>query len=77
MQGVFFRASAKEHADSLGITGYARNEADGTVSIEAEGNSPQLDQFTAWCKQGPNLAVVESVLLEEKPMQHFDSFSII
>jgi acylphosphatase len=38
VQGVFYRASAKQEADKLGIRGTVKNEPDGSVVIQAEGS---------------------------------------
>lgn len=49
VQGVFFRASTKDAADRLGIKGFVRNEPDGSVYIEAEGEEEKLNQFMECC----------------------------
>lgn len=49
VQGVFFRASAKESAMNLGITGWVKNQPDGTVETVAEGEQEALDRFIEWC----------------------------
>ncbi|MBU1000228.1 acylphosphatase [Patescibacteria group bacterium] len=54
VQGVFFRATAKEKADSLSITGFAKNMPDGSVFIEVEGEKKNLDKFVKWCHIGPS-----------------------
>ncbi len=77
VQGVFFRASAKEEADRLGITGLVRNQPDGSVYIETEGSREDIDKFIAWCRQGPRLAKVESINVEEGETQHFKDFQTI
>ena len=76
VQGVFFRASTKDKADELGIRGWVRNETDGSVLIEAEGSEERMEQFVAWCWQGPSSAHVEQV--EEEPIEpgNFDRFAI-
>ena len=61
VQGVFFRHSARIHADDLGLTGWARNEEDGSVTITVEGEETALHQFLALCRRGPPLAAVEQV----------------
>ena len=61
VQGVFFRASARDVAKKLGLKGYAMNCGDGTVHISVEGPEEQLDQFLQWCHQGPPAAVVTAV----------------
>jgi acylphosphatase len=61
VQGVSFRDTARTEALNLGIHGFARNEPDGSVYIEAEGNDEVIRQFLAWCYQGSRDAVVENV----------------
>lgn len=50
VQGVFFRASAKEQADKLGLNGWVRNLSDGSVEIQVEGEKETLKRFLEWCK---------------------------
>lgn len=63
VQGVLFRSSAKDKAIALGISGFAKNESNGSVLIEAEGECGALRKFVAWCKQGPPYAEVERVVV--------------
>ncbi|MBT3412762.1 MAG: acylphosphatase [Candidatus Jacksonbacteria bacterium] len=77
VQGVFFRKSTKEKADELGVVGYVKNESDGTVSIEAEGEESALQQFIEWCNQGPLHANVENVETEAGEPKHFESFDVL
>ena len=73
VQGVFFRASAREEARRLGLAGFARNEPDGSVLIEAEGAEAALERFIAWCRRGPPGARVERVDVEHgEPRGHAD-----
>ncbi len=76
VQGVFFRASTKEKANAIGIAGFVRNEFDGSVYIEAEGNETQLNEFISWCNQGPRLANIESCLVKEGNVVGFTEFVI-
>lgn len=76
VQGIFFRATAKERADKLGITGFAQNEDDGTVYIEAEGEKEDLDKFTKWCNIGPPMAQVEKVVVTEGQLKDFSKFGV-
>lgn len=76
VQGVFFRQSAKAEADKLGICGFVRNEPDGSVCIEAEGEEKVLRRFVAWCKVGPSSAEVSRVKIEEGPVRGFSVFQI-
>jgi len=77
VQGVFFRASAKDEADKLGITGWVKNTFDGNVEIMATGNKILMDQFVAWCKHGPKRAVVASIIIIEKDETEFEEFSVL
>ena len=74
VQGVFFRVTAKEKAEKLRIKGFARNEEDGAVYIEAEGEKDKLDKFLEWCKNGPDKAQVEKLEVTEGPVKNFSSF---
>ncbi len=61
VQGVFFRHSARIKFQELGIKGIAKNESDGSVSIEAAGEEDALNKLLEWCKKGPPSARVERV----------------
>ncbi|RYU81614.1 acylphosphatase [Hymenobacter persicinus] len=76
VQGVFFRQSTRQQAQQLGLTGYARNNADDTVTIEAEGPAAALDQLEAWCRQGPPAARVDKVEVEPGPVQQYATFEV-
>lgn len=76
VQGIFYRAAAKEEAEKFNITGFARNEPDGSVYIEAEGEEENLDKFISWCHIGPNMARVEKVKVEESPLKNFSEFEV-
>lgn len=76
VQGVFFRASTKTSADQLNISGFVRNEPDGSVYIEAEGEEKKLEEFIDWCHKGPTSAQVDKVALSEMPVQDFQGFEI-
>lgn len=74
VQGVFFRATAKEEADKLAIKGFVRNEPDGSLYIEAEGEAENLEKFIKWCYIGPSSAKVERVEVIESPLKNFSEF---
>lgn len=61
VQGVFFRASASERAHELGVSGWARNLADGRVEILASGDDDAVDAFRAWLDHGPPAARVDRI----------------
>jgi acylphosphatase len=61
VQGVSFRDAARRQATHLALQGFARNEPDGSVYIEAEGSELALQQFLTWASQGSPEAHVEAV----------------
>lgn len=64
VQGVGYRASARRVADSLGLTGWARNLADGSVEIVVEGERRDCEAMIDWCRKGPAYAEVSGVEVE-------------
>ncbi len=62
VQGVFFRAFVSRRARELGLTGYVRNLAEGTVEVQAEGERKQLEKLIGYLKVGPPGARVEKVV---------------
>lgn len=77
VQGVFFRTTAQAKAEKLALTGFAQNEKDGSVYIEAEGEKENLDKFIKWCNIGPSMAQVEKVVVNEDNIKNFSSFEVI
>jgi len=61
VQGVFFRATMKEVADSLGVKGWVRNLPDGRVEALVEGPEDRVKEIIRWAHKGPRLARVEKV----------------
>jgi acylphosphatase len=64
VQGVYFRASTRERARELGVTGYAKNLADGRVEVVACGEPRAVGQLCEWLWIGPpgaNVTAVETV----------------
>jgi acylphosphatase len=77
VQDVFYRQSTLEKANELGINGFVKNMKDGSVYIEAEGTEEILNTLIAWCKQGPELARVTGVSLQEDTLKFFQNFEIL
>lgn len=69
VQGVFFRASAREQAMRLGVTGHARNLADGRVEILVCGEPAAVAQLRDWLRTGPAMASVTGVACE--PLDYY------
>jgi acylphosphatase len=61
VQGVFYRSSAETEARRLGLTGWVRNLADGSVEAVAEGPRADVESFVDWCRHGPPAAQVKAV----------------
>jgi acylphosphatase len=61
VQGVFFRAEARDRARSLGLSGWVRNARDGSVEAAFEGPAERVRSMLEWCRRGPGLAEVEDV----------------
>ena len=61
VQGVFFRSSAREKMQELGLKGWVRNCDDGCVETEVEGDEIAVNNYRTWCAKGPKLAEVERV----------------
>lgn len=76
VQGVFFRANTREKARRLGIRGTVRNESDGSVSVQAEGDDDALRAFLEWLHVGPARARVDEVSTCDGPLQNFAKFEI-
>jgi acylphosphatase len=74
VQGVFFRASAREQALRLGLTGYARNLSDGRVEVLACGEPDQVSQLREWLRNGPPAAEVTGVACEPVAFQQLSGF---
>ena len=59
VQGVGFRYSARMEAERLGVAGWVRNRADGTVEVEVEGDAASVQAMLDWLARGPLGAVVQ------------------
>lgn len=61
VQGVSFRYYTQREAKQHGLTGWVRNEYDGSVSVVAEGSEDDLNQMLDFLRRGPRMAVVRNV----------------
>lgn len=76
VQGVFFRKYTAEEAVRAGVNGIVRNERDGSVYIEAEGEEDKLDAFVEWCWKGSPSSKVENVGIKEGNVKGYRDFRI-
>jgi acylphosphatase len=75
VQGVWFRASTRQQAVALGLTGEALNLPDGRVEVIACGSNEALDALAKWLWQGPERARVDEVVSEAIPERSFQGFA--
>ena len=76
VQGVFFRESAMSEARQLGLNGFARNEADSSVYLEAEGGEENVRKFVDWCRSGLSFARVTDIEVKERAVVGYSNFEI-
>ena len=76
VQGVGFRYSTRKIATELGVTGWVRNQADGSVQVWAQGATDSVDQLMTFLRRGPSGASVTSVEANETDpdsgLSHFE-----
>jgi acylphosphatase len=76
VQGVFFRAEARDRAASLDLVGWIRNNPDGTVEAVFEGEDERVESIVEWCRRGPALAQVEDVDVSWEQPQGESGFAV-
>jgi acylphosphatase len=74
VQGVGFRYTTVREAKKRGITGFVKNQYDGSVYIEAEGSPEQLLDFVEWCRRGPGF--VKSITADPGPLENYTDFTV-
>jgi acylphosphatase len=78
VQGVYFRASAREVARAQGLSGWVRNRVDGAVEAVVEGHEAAVQAFSAWCHDGPAGAYVSDVQVTTEPSTgEFQGFRVV
>ena len=77
VQGVFYRATAKEVAQTLDLRGWIKNTPEGHVEAIVSGSEKSLQQFIDWCRQGPKKAVVATINVTSVGDEPFTDFRIL
>ena len=78
VQGVVFREFTRRRSAELGVRGFVRNLADGSVEVVFEGTERAVDEAVESAKQGPPLAsAIEVCVEEEPPTGEFVEFRIL
>lgn len=76
VQGVWFRESTRARAAELGLAGWVRNRADGTVEAVLEGDEAEVAAMVDWCGAGPPQARVDRVDVTTEPPEGLQGFSV-
>jgi acylphosphatase len=76
VQGVGFRWFAERTARALGLHGWVRNRADGTVETLAEGDEQAVGEYLARLRRGPLGSRVDDVVVEEASAEGFSAFEV-
>jgi acylphosphatase len=76
VQGVSFRAYTRQQARGLGVTGWVRNEPDGSVAGHFEGPERAVDALVEWCRQGPAYADVQDVAVSDAEPSGATGFAV-
>jgi len=76
VQGVFYRQGCQRVAVANRVTGWVRNNRDGSVEAVLEGEPDAVDRVVAWMRIGPPQALVTSVVTTEEPPQNFGTFTV-
>jgi acylphosphatase len=77
VQGIGFRYYSDKEAKRLYLSGWVRNQSDGSVEIEVQGEEKLVLEFIEWVHQGPTNALVESVDITELPEKKEIGFAIV
>jgi acylphosphatase len=76
VQGVFFRDTVRRRAEAAGVSGWVRNNRDGTVEAVFEGELDAVDRLVDLCRRGPRGAVVERIEVFEEDAEGLSGFRV-
>ena len=77
VQGVWYRDSMRREAETLGVAGWVRNVADGSVEAWVEGDPAAVDAIIAWARKGPPRAQVSAVDIAPAACAEYRGFAIL
>jgi acylphosphatase len=76
VQGVFFRDTTRRRAAERGVSGWVRNNPDGTVEAAFEGEADAVDAMVRFAHEGPRGAIVERVEVTEEDPEGLSGFGV-
>jgi acylphosphatase len=77
VQGVGFRYFVYQQARRFSVNGWVRNLEDGSVEVQAEGDSESMNQFLDRVRAGPSFSYVSDMKIREIPVEGLEGFSIV
>ena len=76
VQGVFFRDSTRERAQSTGVAGWVTNRPDGAVEAVLEGDAEAVESMVRWMSEGPRRADVDEVEVNDEEPEGLEGFKV-
>jgi len=76
VQGVYFRDTVRQRAVAAAVTGWVRNNRDGTVEAVFEGETEAVERLVGFCREGPRGARVDRVEVSDEPSEGLSGFAI-
>jgi acylphosphatase len=76
VQGVFFRDSTRREARSAGVSGWAKNRADGAVEAVFEGQPDDVQRMVSFVRSGPGRADVDKVDVSDEEPEGLSGFDV-
>ncbi|RST31968.1 acylphosphatase [Sphingomonas ginkgonis] len=76
VQGVFYRQWTADRARALGVSGWVRNDPDGSVEALLEGESSALDVMISEMRRGPDGARVDRLDSEDAAAERTTGFEV-
>jgi acylphosphatase len=76
VQGVFFRDTTRRRAVEVGVSGWVRNNPEGTVEAAFEGDDAAVERMLRFAREGPRGATIERVEVFEEPLEGLSGFRI-
>lgn len=77
VQGVFFKAFIKEHAERNNVKGFIRNLEDGRIEVFLEGDPNEVNKMIELCKKGPKHSQIRKVDIKPEKFQEFKHFKVL